>query len=44
MESIILSITDFTKDLGSVAGGMKGIYAALVALALLGLLFSRIGK
>lgn len=44
MDGIISTITNFTADLGSVSSGMKGIFAALVALALLGLLFSRIGK
>lgn len=44
MEGIVTAITGFATQLASVSDGMKGIFAALVALALLGLLFSRIGK
>lgn len=44
MEEVIGVITKFTVDMGSVSDGMKGIFAALVALGLLGLLFSRLGK
>lgn len=44
MQVIIEKITEFTGQLGSVTGGITGIFAALVALALLSLLFSRIGK
>lgn len=44
MEGIVTAIADFTAKIASVTSGMTGIYAALVALALLGILFSRIGK
>lgn len=44
MEGIVSAVTAFAGELSSVSDGMKGIFAALVALALLGLLFSRIGK
>lgn len=44
MAEIIEAINTFKDQLGSVNLGMIGIYGALVALALLGLLFSRMGK
>ncbi len=44
MADILLELTNFTTKLSSAAGSMTGIFAALVGLALIGLLFSRIGK
>ena len=44
MDTIVKAVETFGTQLTDVSSGMKGIFAALVALALLALLFSRIGK
>jgi hypothetical protein len=43
MQTLISSINDFAAQFATVSGGMKGILAGLVALALIFLLFSRLG-
>ena len=47
MESVLAPITTalstFLTSLGGMTDSVKGIYAALVALALLGLILSRFG-
>lgn len=44
MEVIIAEIQQFIQQIRSLTSGMTGIFSALVALSLLGLLFSRIGR
>ena len=44
MDSIISAVSAFLVQFGTVATSMQGIFAGLVALGLIGLLFSRIGK
>jgi hypothetical protein len=44
MDAILAKVTEFITQLQGVTGGMATIFSALVALALLALLFSRIGK
>ena len=44
MDTIIASIADITSKMGSINTGIAGILSALVAIALLMLIFSRIGK
>ena len=43
MDTIILAITDFADKMGTVQSGITGILGALLAIALLMLLFSRFG-
>lgn len=44
MDELIKSLTDFVTNFASVNSSMIKIFGGLVALALLGLLFSRIAK
>jgi hypothetical protein len=44
MDVITAKITEFVGQLDGTTTGMLAIFAALVALALVSLLFSRIGK
>lgn len=44
MAELVKTIEGFLPKIQDVSAGMAGIFAALVALALLGILFSRIGK
>lgn len=44
MDAIVTAVSTFLIEFGTVATSMKGIFAGLVALGLIGLLFSRIGK
>jgi Flp pilus assembly pilin Flp len=44
MDAMTAKITEFVASLDGATTGMLGIFAALVALALVSLLFSRIGK